>query len=831
MANLQQMLLAHTSSLPPQLHKMVSLKKKDEIKDNKGDWKSMQNIRVILRFRPPNRLEKEEQSKQNLRNYPPVINNNMVSLVIPHSKHTRSHSNKGGRGEHTAVLDHIFNPQTRQKPVFKVVGQPLINAALGGFNATLFAYGQTGSGKTYSMFGANDDGSGTDIEAMGLIPRSFVYLFKQLEQRCEDQHIQNYKVQIQTLQIYNKQLLDLLNANSKTKLEIKTDFTNDSIFVKHLRMIPITSAREALAVLIESSKNRIVAGHKLNAASSRSHMLVILHIKQIRIDGSSIQSKINFGDLAGSENISKAHGRSFRGKNDAERAMDNKRRQEGISINASLSALTRCINKLVKGEHPGYRDSPLTHVLQDSLGGNSKTTLLVCASPHIFNRSETIRTLRFAATAKEVKNKAKINQTLSVKALQKRIKELTAENAQLKSELAIAKGKMRNTGRRSIANAAEMAMNNEQPHPFFAQYSNQATGKSNPTLTFQTQQLLRTDANMEEIYTLTAGVSIAEQQMVIESEEYMQQIESLNEQLQKEVQHSKELQEKTERQNLELDKSEGTISHLRSENQDKAVKLHTAEQDIRALQGKIQNMEFQLNDYQRTFPSFKPRQYDGRAMGNKENIKGNRVSLSVPQNKLVKMDSMDIQVATLEKYLSSLGSTSNLNEFTNKMETNAKILPEMRAEFTEKYEKTEVFYDDMTRKTHDLQSQISSMKFILENLASKYEEDREKMQMSQSDDDASEDDTLHAIHNRTGTSVHYPGLGHIKEETEEFDEDEIIEMELKSKSCWTDSWANILNCGRGNDEDVQTNLTKRNINTQVKRRVNSKRTSSSRTTK
>eukprot|EP01083_Nonionella_stella_P231881 818486_1 len=273
-------------------------------------------------------------------------------------------------------------------------------------NATLFAYGQTGSGKTYSMFGANDDGSGTDLQAMGLIPRSFVYLFDQLEQRCNNQTIQNFNVSMQTLQIYNKRLLDLLNPNSKTKLAVKTDFTTDSIFVKHLRTIQITSAREALAVLIESSKNRIVASHALNQHSSRSHMLVLLKIRQIKIDGSSTRSNINFGDLAGSENIAKAHGKSSKGKNDEEKARDAQSRQEGIAINASLSALTRCINSLVKGEHPGYRDSPLTHVLQDSLGGNSKTTLLVCASPHIFNRNETIRTFRFAATAKQVKNKA-----------------------------------------------------------------------------------------------------------------------------------------------------------------------------------------------------------------------------------------------------------------------------------------------------------------------------------------------------------------------------------------------------------------------------------------
>jgi len=207
----------------------------------------------------------------------------------------------------------------------------------------------------------------------------------------------------------------------------------------------ISSAREALAAIIEGSANRIVASHKLNATSSRSHMLVMLKIRQTKPDGSSINSCINFGDLAGSESISKAHGKSDKGKNEEEKKLADERRKEGIEINSSLSALTRTINALVKGKYPGYRDSPLTYLLKDSLGGNSKTTLLVCASPHIYNRSETIRTLRFAQTAKDVKNKAHINQTLSVKALLKKIKILEAENERLKKKLK-KKGKNKRKG-------------------------------------------------------------------------------------------------------------------------------------------------------------------------------------------------------------------------------------------------------------------------------------------------------------------------------------------------------------------------------------------------
>eukprot|EP01083_Nonionella_stella_P028890 79624_1 len=417
----------------PNLHRLIStLPGEEETKDE--SWREMQNICVITRFRPANQVE----LSQNLEDIPPQIDGNRVTLTQTNEKTYQ----KDSQSQYESVLDHIFNTDTTQKQVFTKVGKPLLEAGLGGFNATLFAYGQTGSGKTYSTFGANDDGSGTDTDSMGIIPRSFVYIFERLDQKCSQGHITGYHVSIQLLQIYNKKLLDLLNPDAAIKLQIKFDFKLNSVYVKHLTKINISNARGALACIIEASSNRIVASHKLNAHSSRSHMLVLVKVEQFKEDGSSINSNINFGDLAGSENINKAHGKSDKGKDEDEIIIANERRREGIAINSSLSALTRCIHNLVKGQVPSYRESPLTHLLQDSLGGNSKTILLVCASPHIYNRNETVQTLRFAATAKAVKNKAKINQTLSVKALKKRIKELEAENKRLKKRL-----KKRNKGK------------------------------------------------------------------------------------------------------------------------------------------------------------------------------------------------------------------------------------------------------------------------------------------------------------------------------------------------------------------------------------------------
>ena len=134
---------------------------------------------------------------------------------------------------------------------------------------------------------------------------------------------------------------------------------------------------------------------------------------------------MNFGDLAGSEDIRRALGSN----------PDPERMKEAIAINSSLTALTTAINNLSKQQRPSYRSSPLTHILQDSLGGNSKTTMIVAASPHVFNRAETVRTLRFAMTAKTVKNKAKINKELTRSQLMRRIEELEAMNAKLKTRV------------------------------------------------------------------------------------------------------------------------------------------------------------------------------------------------------------------------------------------------------------------------------------------------------------------------------------------------------------------------------------------------------------
>merc|ERR1719295_1471451 len=177
----------------------------------------------------------------------------------------------------------------------------------------------------------------------------------------------------------------------------------------------------------------------MNAESSRSHMIMTLTIEQTLVDGSVKKSKLNFADLAGSETYDKALG-GTRGR------VDQKKVEELKTINLSLTNLTTCINFLSKGRMASYRSSQLTFYLMDSLGGNSKTTLVVAVSPHIFNRSETIRTLNFAKTAKSVKNDAKVNQELSKEQLEKLVKKLKKENKKLRAQLALFEAELMRNG-------------------------------------------------------------------------------------------------------------------------------------------------------------------------------------------------------------------------------------------------------------------------------------------------------------------------------------------------------------------------------------------------
>lgn len=292
---------------------------------------------------------------------------------------------------------------------------------LGGFNCTIFAYGQTGTGKTYTMSGDISDIRPLPDNA-GIIPRVLYSLFNKLELEETEN-----SVKCSFIELYNEELRDLLSADDSVKLKIFDDNNkkgHSSTLVQGMEESHLKSATQGIQLLSEGSHKRQVAATKCNDLSSRSHTVftITVYMKRTSEDGIEYMSagKLNLVDLAGSENIQRS-------------GAENKRAAEAGLINKSLLTLGRVINALVeRSSHIPYRESKLTRLLQDSLGGRTKTCIIATVSPAKSNLEETISTLDYAFRAKNIRNKPQVNQLLSKKTL---LKEFTAEIEKLKSEL------------------------------------------------------------------------------------------------------------------------------------------------------------------------------------------------------------------------------------------------------------------------------------------------------------------------------------------------------------------------------------------------------------
>ena len=293
---------------------------------------------------------------------------------------------------------------------------------LKGFNCTIFAYGQTGTGKTYTMSGDMSDTLGLLSDAAGIIPRVLHSLFRKLENDGSE-----CSVKCSFIELYNEELKDLLAVDENTKLKLFEDGQkkgHSATIVQGMEESHIKSAHEGVRLLQEGSHKRQVAATKCNDLSSRSHTVftITAYIKRITDTGEDFlcSGKLNLVDLAGSENIQRS-------------GAENKRAAEAGLINKSLLTLGRVINALVdRSSHIPYRESKLTRLLQDSLGGRTKTCIIATLSPAKSNLEETISTLDYAFRAKNIRNKPQTNQMIEKKTL---LREFTAEIEKLKSEL------------------------------------------------------------------------------------------------------------------------------------------------------------------------------------------------------------------------------------------------------------------------------------------------------------------------------------------------------------------------------------------------------------
>ena len=299
------------------------------------------------------------------------------------------------------TFDHIFDSDSTQLEVYEKAGQPIVKAVMEGFNGTILAYGQTASGKTYTMSGPDLD----DYYEFGLIPRMVNSIFDEIDN--SDSCIE-YTVKVSCFEIYLEKVRDLFEIEKKT-LKIHENKAR-GVHIPELTEKYVESVEEVSELIKLGVENRKVAYTNMNQASSRSHSLFLITIGQTNHNEFvSKTGKLYLVDLAGSEKIRKI-------SSPASLGLPLARMEETKNINKSLTMLGNVINSLAdsKSTHIPYRNSKLTRVLQDSLGGNSKTIMIVTCSPAVYNESETISTLRFGTQAKSIKNKPKINRDYSV---------------------------------------------------------------------------------------------------------------------------------------------------------------------------------------------------------------------------------------------------------------------------------------------------------------------------------------------------------------------------------------------------------------------------------
>eukprot|EP01059_Diplonema_ambulator_P006450 TRINITY_DN16152_c0_g1_i1.p1 TRINITY_DN16152_c0_g1~~TRINITY_DN16152_c0_g1_i1.p1 ORF type:complete len:1050 (+),score=478.38 TRINITY_DN16152_c0_g1_i1:200-3349(+) len=420
--------------------------------------KGKETVRVVVRVRPfmPYEFKKAKE-----------LNQTMKPVVFMTNKECQLLNTETNEANHSFKFDHCFwsippdqcehgLPQATQRDVYDYTGVPAIKHAFTGFNTCIFAYGQTGSGKTHSMLGTNED--------PGIAPRLINQLFDRIQELKDKGEKTKFEVRVCFLEIYNEKVMDLL-MNSPVVMHVESDdeeggaeakvrrkssagkmkkkrsipgsgddkyreckvrFSPDKgTYVEGITRLQVHNAKETMHSMQGGMKYRAVASHSLNATSSRSHAIFQICLKQSFILGTTRVSNINIVDLAGSERIKMTHATGS--------VLD-----EAKNINQSLSTLRRVIDTLIENSKmrakkiPPYRESMLTWVLKDSLGGNSKTVMIAAISPHFSNYDDTLNTLRYALKAKSIVLHAHVNEeqtAFMVNALKKELELLKQQMA------------------------------------------------------------------------------------------------------------------------------------------------------------------------------------------------------------------------------------------------------------------------------------------------------------------------------------------------------------------------------------------------------------------
>ena len=453
------------------------------------------------------------------------------------------------------TFDSVYDHTNAQREIYEETALPIVRAAMEGYNGTVFCYGQTGTGKTHTMEGSLDP-----PHERGIIPNAFDTVFADID--ASEAVDKTFLVRASFLEIYNENVRDLLAKDQTKTCELK-ETPDRGVYVNGLTTFVVKSAEEMRKVLEVGKKNRSVGATLMNADSSRSHSIFTVTVETSRVrpgdppgaEPHITVGKLNLVDLAGSERQSKTQASGDRLK-------------EATKINLSLSALGNVISALVDGksQHIPYRDSKLTRLLQDSLGGNTKTVMIANVGPADYNFDETMSTLRYANRAKNIKNKPKINEDPKDAML----REFQEEIARLKAQLEQGGG---GSGARSSNAASRRARaGGDETEP-----SSRARPRSD-----------RSDRRLESIREAMRAEMAANALMNLEKEEAEKAQELARERARAQMQAMMEERGRTEEERLEL---EDAFRAQQAEMEARFAATTAEKEEHRVLQERLEAME------------------------------------------------------------------------------------------------------------------------------------------------------------------------------------------------------------------------------------------------
>lgn len=378
------------------------------------------NVQVMLRCRPLSEEEQRVNAQSAI-----SCNESKREVTVLHSLFKQA--------DKTFTFDKVFGPQSQQRSIYNHAVAPLVTEVLEGYNCTVFVFGQTGTGKTYTMEGEMRQKVSELPDTAGVIPRAVCHIFEILTARKAD-----YSMKVTFLELYNEDITDLLSLEDQSRfpegrqkrpITLMEDGKGGAV-IRGLEEIVVYSPSDIYSLLEHGSARRRTADTALNKQSSRSHAVfsINIQVKETTVGNEELikYGRLNLVDLAGSENIARSGAREGRARETGE-------------MNKSLLTLGRVINALVEHSvHVPYRDSKLTRLLRESLGGKAKTCIIATVSPSAHSLEETLVTLDYAARAKSIRNKPEANKKTCKTVV---LKELYQEMERMKQDVKAAREK------------------------------------------------------------------------------------------------------------------------------------------------------------------------------------------------------------------------------------------------------------------------------------------------------------------------------------------------------------------------------------------------------